>query len=471
MPGRRAAPYDRAQTDRPAAGLALGVLLLLGLVPSAAAGRRGRTSRPRIRATTTTPRWSAEIMADRGGLPGPREDLVDRQELQGPRHLDRRGHRTTSAWTTPEPEVLIDALHHAREHLTTEQALYLLKILTTPYATDSVVHRLVDSRRDLDHLRGQPRRDAVRPDRQPVPRVAQEPPAEQRDRPRSEPTSTATTTTTGAAATARRPRHARSPTAAREPFSAPETQAIRDFVASRVIDGRQQIRIHITLHTNGELILWPYGHTKTNIPADMTRADHAAFVALGRADGPPQRLQGRAVERPVHHRRRPDRLDVRHATGSSRSPGSSTRPSTTGCPTSTRPTRGSPAPCRTTARRCSTRSTRRTARTSTIAARTVCGPLVRRLRDQPRLGAQSRRDRHGDRRRSWQIGNPAAVSVDGAKQLGTTVSGRYALVTGLAGASGSERQRPRRRDDHDPLGAGDAAGHDRRAHLPLLLRP
>ena len=45
-----------------------------------------------------------------------------------------------------EPEVLIDALHHAREHLTTEQALYLLKVLTTGYATDSLVKRLVDSR-------------------------------------------------------------------------------------------------------------------------------------------------------------------------------------------------------------------------------------------------------------------------------------------------------------------------------------
>jgi murein tripeptide amidase MpaA len=45
-----------------------------------------------------------------------------------------------------EPEVLIDALHHAREHLTTEQALYLLKILTTGYASDSEVKRLVDSR-------------------------------------------------------------------------------------------------------------------------------------------------------------------------------------------------------------------------------------------------------------------------------------------------------------------------------------
>jgi hypothetical protein len=48
-------------------------------------------------------------------------------------------------------------------------------------------------------------------------------------------------------------------------FSAPGTQAMRDFGKSRVVNGRQQIRTAITFHTNGELILWPYGHTKTNI--------------------------------------------------------------------------------------------------------------------------------------------------------------------------------------------------------------
>ncbi len=66
-------------------------------------------------------------------------------------------------------------------------------------------------------------------------------------------------------------------------FSAPETRALRNFVESRVIGGIQQIRTHITLHTNGELILWPYGYTKTDLPPDMTAADRSAFVGLGRA--------------------------------------------------------------------------------------------------------------------------------------------------------------------------------------------
>ena len=68
----------------------------------------------------------------------------------------------------------------------------------------------------------------------------------------------------------------------RKAFSAPETVAFRNFVLSRRVGGIQQIRAHITFHTNGELILWPYGYTKTDIPKDMTALDHAVFVAAGR---------------------------------------------------------------------------------------------------------------------------------------------------------------------------------------------
>jgi hypothetical protein len=67
-----------------------------------------------------------------------------------------------------------------------------------------------------------------------------------------------------------------------KPFSAPETRAMRDFVQSRVIDGWQQIRTHITFHTSGRLVMWPYGYTLNNVPPDMSRHDHAAFVAMGK---------------------------------------------------------------------------------------------------------------------------------------------------------------------------------------------
>ncbi|MDQ4041476.1 MAG: zinc carboxypeptidase, partial [Actinomycetota bacterium] len=66
------------------------------------------------------------------------------------------------------------------------------------------------------------------------------------------------------------------------PFSAPETRVMRDFVNSRVRDGRQQIRTHITFHTAGRLVMWPYGYTLTDVPGDMTVEDQRTFVAMGR---------------------------------------------------------------------------------------------------------------------------------------------------------------------------------------------
>ncbi len=64
-------------------------------------------------------------------------------------------------------------------------------------------------------------------------------------------------------------------------FSTPEARVIRDFMSSRRINGQQQIKAAITFHTAGEQILWPYGYTRTDVPADMTAADHAALVSIG----------------------------------------------------------------------------------------------------------------------------------------------------------------------------------------------
>jgi hypothetical protein len=67
------------------------------------------------------------------------------------------------------------------------------------------------------------------------------------------------------------------------PFSAPETRAMRDFIESRIIDGRQQIRVSATFHTPGHLMIWPYGWTSDDSRPEMTKADHKVFVALGTA--------------------------------------------------------------------------------------------------------------------------------------------------------------------------------------------
>jgi carboxypeptidase T len=65
-------------------------------------------------------------------------------------------------------------------------------------------------------------------------------------------------------------------------FSSPEDRAVRDFLASRVVDGRQQIRASISFHEYGRLVMWPYGYTKADVPADMTRADRDALAKIGR---------------------------------------------------------------------------------------------------------------------------------------------------------------------------------------------
>ncbi len=57
---------------------------------------------------------------------------------------------------------------------------------------------------------------------------------------------------------------------------------MRDFVDSRVVNGRQRIRTHITFHTAGELVLWPYAYTARDLPPDMTALDLATFRAMGR---------------------------------------------------------------------------------------------------------------------------------------------------------------------------------------------
>jgi carboxypeptidase T len=185
-----------------------------------------------------------------------------------------------------EPEILFDALHHAREHLTVEQALYLFHLLADNYGTDSQITTLVDTREIWIVF-------AVNPDGFVYDLTctgSSHPPycAWRKNRqPNAGTTAIGTDlnrnygyafgccggSSSNPASILYRGRRA---------FSAPETLAFRNFVLSRVVGGIQQIKSHITFHTNGELILWPYGYTKTNIPADMTWADHSAFVTMGK---------------------------------------------------------------------------------------------------------------------------------------------------------------------------------------------
>jgi len=48
------------------------------------------------------------------------------------------------------------------------------------------------------------------------------------------------------------------------------------------VGGRQRIVTHISFHTAGEYVLWPYGHTYADVPPDMTRVDQRTLAAMGR---------------------------------------------------------------------------------------------------------------------------------------------------------------------------------------------
>jgi hypothetical protein len=180
----------------------------------------------------------------------------------------------------PEPELLFDGLHHAREHLTAEQALAILRWLTDGYGSDERVTRLVDRREifivfmvnpdggEYD-LTGSPYR-AWRKNRQPTPNSRYV----GTDLNRNYDYRWACCGGSSGNPSSLTYR-------GWKPFSAPETRAMRDFINSRVVGGRQQIKAAITFHSAGEEILWPYGYTQADVPADMTKDDHAALRAIG----------------------------------------------------------------------------------------------------------------------------------------------------------------------------------------------
>jgi carboxypeptidase T len=180
-----------------------------------------------------------------------------------------------------EPEVLVDALHHADEHLGVEQALYLLNTLTSEYFTNPGTHRLVDERVIWIVFAMNPDGWAAdlaggkyhfwRKNRQPTPGWLD--------------VGTDINRNYGykwgcCGGSSSKPYvwNYRGTSA----FSTPEARALRDFVNSRVVAGKQLIRTHVTLHVNGELILWPYGYTRTAVPSDMNADDNKVFAAMGR---------------------------------------------------------------------------------------------------------------------------------------------------------------------------------------------
>ena len=180
----------------------------------------------------------------------------------------------------PEPEVLFTAGQHAREHLTIEMALYLLREFTSQYGVDPRITNIVNNREtwivfnvnpdgsEYDVATGSYR--LWRKNRQPNGAGA----AVGTDLNRNwayqwgccggSSGTFSSETYRGASA-----------------FSAPETQRVRTFIASRVVGGVQQIKAHIDFHTYSELVLWPYGYTTANTAPGLTATDQQMLSTLG----------------------------------------------------------------------------------------------------------------------------------------------------------------------------------------------
>ena len=180
-----------------------------------------------------------------------------------------------------EPEVMFDGTHHADEHMATEMTLHIMHWLVDGYGHDARITQIVNTREiwiifvvnpdgaEYDISGG--RLHSWRKNRQPTPGTT----AIGTDLNRNYSYHWG-----GGGRTSANPRAItyRGPFA----FSSPEDRAMRDFMASRVVDGRQQIRAAMTFHESGRLVMWPYGYTLADVPPDMTVQDHAALAIIGR---------------------------------------------------------------------------------------------------------------------------------------------------------------------------------------------
>ncbi len=179
-----------------------------------------------------------------------------------------------------EPELLLNAHIHAREHLTVEMALYLLNTFTGQYATDTRVRNAVDSREIW-----------ILPDLNPDGGEYDIATGAYRSwRKNRQPNSGSTAVGTdlnrnfgymwgccgGSSGTPSSDTY-RGASA----FSAPETAVVRDFVLSRRVGGVQQIKANIDFHTYSELVLWPYGYTTANTAPGLTVDQEATFRTIG----------------------------------------------------------------------------------------------------------------------------------------------------------------------------------------------
>jgi carboxypeptidase T len=177
-----------------------------------------------------------------------------------------------------EPEVYVDGGVHANEHLSSEQALALVHWLADDYGSDPRTTGIVDSNEVwiapmlnpdgamYDISGGSFHR--WRKNRQPTsgtPNVGVDPNRNFAYKWGCCPGSSADPGSNfyrGSAA-----------------WTTRESNAVRDFVRSRVVGGVQQIRLALTLHSHGEFVMYPFGWTSRQ-PWPMTTKKLSAFQVL-----------------------------------------------------------------------------------------------------------------------------------------------------------------------------------------------
>ncbi|MEU4169639.1 M14 family metallopeptidase [Streptomyces sp. NPDC026665] len=179
-----------------------------------------------------------------------------------------------------EPEVLLTFHQHAREHLTVEMALYLLRELGAGYGSDSRVTNMVNNREIW-----------IVPDLNPDGGEYDIASGSYRSwRKNRQPNSGSSYVGTdlnrnwnykwgccGGSSSSKSSETYRGASAE----SAPEVKVVSDFVRGRVVGGKQQITAGIDFHTYSELVLWPFGYTTADTATGMTADDAAAFKAVG----------------------------------------------------------------------------------------------------------------------------------------------------------------------------------------------
>ncbi|ASU78251.1 zinc carboxypeptidase [Actinopolyspora erythraea] len=175
-----------------------------------------------------------------------------------------------------EPEVLFTCNQHAREHLTAEMCLHILRRYTDGYGSNPGITEAVDNR-EIWII------PMVNPDGATYDVAGADYRGWRRNR-QSTPVDLNRNwgyrwgCCGGSSGDPSQPTY-RGPA----PFSAPEIASVRDFVESRVVGGRQRITAHIDFHSFSELVLWPYGYTTADTAPGMTREQYRRFAELGNA--------------------------------------------------------------------------------------------------------------------------------------------------------------------------------------------